>query len=596
MLAKAVQLPYHSSRLQNKTHYVKTESNTISYEEKAGHYARLVELSSASRPVTSQGSTAELNFYVQKAAEQRARSKGPEGQRGRSRSTSRREARSRSRGHSASRDIISLYTNRPVSGNRLRQTSPSPDRTSGIRLSRKQSLSPDRANKTKSKKANNSKIETNINSNRQTSATVTTKTTKFGDKMQTDKETNFMTLLEMDIEKTAAIERELEAANSIKPAAVKMMMMANHSPSSSWTTKDEIAVKVGDNVTGLYKQNEWLYITTNSRQAGFVPYALTKPLKVTNIQKYKENLRLPLPSAKPVTGILKTSNYNKHKQRRTHPKFSVKVRTAADTDSLSSESSSATTENFVYTRHKSNGMSSHADCIVIDTDDIPLAFDRTHIGEETSTNCSDSGISDPSSNHSEDMDSLNSPLGMTDERSVSGFPLHNLTPRLPNERIVSVTTELLTNSPCNSIKNSRISTKNAYCTSSPISDSPLGPLGARLAQLSVDSKGDSSKRNSLNADMKERAKSTGTTPSSLRPEIPKDYNGPRVTVVYDYEGGNQDDLIVHSSDIVTVLNGEDIEWIWVQRRDGKEGFIPREFVIPLDLSIQNRRRVGISLL
>ena len=608
-------LPYHksqSSRSRKESNYMNTEpADTNCYDENVeGHYARLSELNTNTNctPIVN-SSKGDLNFYIQKAAEQRARtrSRGREsGTRARSRSTHRKECRSRSRGRSASRDIMALYTNRPVSGCQLRNNSISPQRDSINHLRRRQSLSPDTQNKNNNR-SSTSKLSSAADKCSSAENTLTQRvvaqdytcagsrhTATQQESSKLDDGTSFMTLLEMDDEKNAQIEKELLAANSIKPANIKMMMIASHVPSTSWAAKDEVTVKVGDIVTGIYKQNEWLYVVTVSKDVGFVPYSFTKPVKVPLNSR---NNSKPKTAPKPVNGILKTSNGNKHKQRKSHPKFSVKVRTAADNDSLSSESGSAITEDFVYTRKKSSVVQSHADCIVIDTDDLHSALDRSQNVEETSTYCSDSGISDPSSNHSEDMDSLHSPLSLNDERLTSALILPNSTPRLPNERIVSVTTELLAHSPYNSMKSNKDSqARNKYHSSTAISDMPLGPLGARLAKLNMD-KTDSFKRESrLNNDTRERAKCTSTTPSSLRPEIPKDYNGPRVTVVFDYEGGNQDDLVVYASDIVTVLNGEDIEWIWVQRRDGKEGFIPREYVIPLELSAQNRRQVGISLL
>lgn len=619
---------FHTANHHNQEpYYVNTaplQTGSCYEERPEGHYARLSELNVSSVTPAEAPTSARsgLNFYVQKAAEQRARSRsrGPEtGQRGRSRSARSRQPRSRSRGCSASRDIMALYTNRPVSTCKLREASSSPERDSISHGRRRQSISPEtKDNKQKgqskkvsttkrsprgeskpkpqvlSKPANNNNIYSPKSSGVETSPNPST----------TGK-SSFMTLLEMDVETNAQIEKDLLAANSLKPANIKMMMIAHHAPNTSWACKDEVSVKAGDIVTGIYKQNQWLYIMTESKSVGFVPYAFTKPVKVMN--NTKQRGAEPKTITKPVNGILKTSNHGKQKSRKSHPKYSVKVRTAADNDSLSSESSSAyTADDFVYTRNKSHPTKNHADCIVVDTDDIGSPLELSHSVEETGTYCSDSGISDPMSNHSEDLDLLHSPISHDSGVSVpTSTPtyLPTSTPRLPKERIVSVTTELLANSPYNSIKPAKESSeaRTRFHGSATISDMPLGPLGARLAKISMGTrntnKTDHMKLNKkLDSDTQDRARCSSTTPLSLRPEIPKDYNGPRVTVVFDYNGDNQDDLTVHSSDVVTVLNSEDIEWIWVQRRDGKEGFIPRDYVIPLELSAQNRRRVGISLL
>ena len=605
-------------------------NSDIYCERTEGHYARLTEINEKVGQIkrfSTDNSRDGLNFYVQKAAEQRARSRsrGPERTRGRSRSNRRSEQpRSRSRGCSASRDIMALYTNRPVSGVKLRTESSSAERETSSTLRRRQSISPESRSEHPTKGKSAIDIKTNSHRNKGIKSPDTNQHRHSPrDSKSTSNNTSFMTLLEMDSEKNAQIERDLLAANSLKPAQIKMMMIANHKPSNGWVAKDEISVKAGEIVTGFYKQNEWLYVQTDQKQLGFVPFAFTKPVKVTRIQHITklESKTLPPPptttskpitatptAPKPVTGILKTSNQTRQKTRRSHPKYSVKVRTQADNDSLSSETSSLMMDDFVYTRKKPGVSSVRADCIVIDTDDMCKFEPSANNGEETGTYCSDSGISDPNSNNSDDLDPLHSPVSLPDDTNDSGINVPISTPRLPNERIVSVTTELLASTPQNSgkINNRQFESKNRYQTATPISDMPLGPLGARLAKLNLEKsekkpeiKTDnivSKPTRTLASDMKERAQSSSSTPTSLRPEIPKDYGGPRVTVVFDYDGGNEDDLVVHASDIVTVLNGEDIEWIWVQRRDGKEGFIPKEYVIPLELSAHNRRRVGISLL
>lgn len=42
----------------------------------------------------------------------------------------------------------------------------------------------------------------------------------------------------------------------------------------------------------------------------------------------------------------------------------------------------------------------------------------------------------------------------------------------------------------------------------------------------------------------------------------------------------------------TVLNREDIEWFWIVRSDGQEGFIPSGFVYPADNVLQNNTKAS----
>lgn len=573
--------------IASEDHYVNIDSpkimNSEYYCEKTeSHYARLSQVKSKIGNIRriEETNTNSLNFYPKVANEQRARSQS-RGRESRCRSKSRErpsEGRSPSRGRSASRsrDIMALYTNRPVSNCKLVDRSPSPPRRQN------------------SGRASVSERDSGIS---------------FQEK---DEDMNFVTLLEMDTEKCAQIEQQLTRANSLKPANIKMMMIASHCPTNDWSAKDEISARAGAIVTGIYKQNEWLFAMTEDRDVGFIPFAYTKPVKVAEqLQRGRRiaTKKITTPAAeKQVTGILKHSSNHKQKSRRSPlPKYSVKVRTVTDTDSLSSDASAAIMDDFVYTRQQNRIPSPPSTCIIIDTDSN-FSPPMLPTPEEMGTYSSDSGISDPNSNHSDDLDMLHSPSGFTfgmhrkvafcDSLEDSGIGSVDKTakPKAPVERIVSVTTENLG-------RETPTTGKSRRERFSDISSQPLGPLGARLAKISInhqkqDQSRDSSKpksnKSALAKDMKDRAKSSG--PSSLRPEIPKDYGGPRVTVVFDYDGENDDDLVVHASDVVTVLNGEDIEWIWVLRRDGKEGFIPRDYVIPVELSVRNRRQIGVTAL
>lgn len=579
------------------------------FEKAEGHYARLTDLNikktDCSTPTPDTQSDT-LGFYRQKAAEHRSRSRGrnTDDQENRGRTRSARsssqpdQARSRSRGRSASRDIMALYTNKQMAERRLREKSTSPERNSVSHLA-------EHNQRLKAMYGQMSKKEKSrawINNQAQHLPTKTSTTTMLDSPLQRPK-------LEVDVERIYQIERELLAANSLRPAEVRMVMMATHTPKSGWESKDEVAVKAGELVIARYKQNEWVHVQTRDNCKGFVPYAYAKPVRVITSKSAdhvvtRQRRKSPLPSsAKPVTGILKTSQSSK--QPRNTQKHSVKVRTSVDNESLSSECSSAYMDDFVFTRAPNAFTNNNTDCMVFESDELNQKMELPLQGEDTGTYCSDSGISDPSSTHSEDSELLHSPISSIDPFSLErlGLPLPNS--RLHKERIVSVTTHMLEPSQPKtdnrkSIKASSVNARFNHGLSSPITEMPLGPLGARLSKLELEQKGNTKSEpqdKKLGSDMKDRAKRSSNTPISLRPEIPKDYNGPRVTVVFDYNAENEDDLAVKASDVVTVLNGEDIEWIWVQRRDGREGFMPREYVIPLDLSHQpSRRRIGVSLL
>ncbi len=56
---------------------------------------------------------------------------------------------------------------------------------------------------------------------------------------------------------------------------------------------------------------------------------------------------------------------------------------------------------------------------------------------------------------------------------------------------------------------------------------------------------------------------------------------PQLTVIFDYNAKNENDVSVSSNEVVNLLNDSDPEWLWVRTEYGKEGFIPRTHVVNL---------------
>ncbi len=57
--------------------------------------------------------------------------------------------------------------------------------------------------------------------------------------------------------------------------------------------------------------------------------------------------------------------------------------------------------------------------------------------------------------------------------------------------------------------------------------------------------------------------------------------GPQLTVLFDYIAQDENDVTVHNHDVVTLLNNEDSDWIYVRTERGKEGFIPSMYAVNL---------------
>ena len=58
--------------------------------------------------------------------------------------------------------------------------------------------------------------------------------------------------------------------------------------------------------------------------------------------------------------------------------------------------------------------------------------------------------------------------------------------------------------------------------------------------------------------------------------------GARLTVIFDFQGHFDGDISVRRQDVVTLLDDDGPDWLWIRRSDGKEGFIPRAYAVNLE--------------
>lgn len=429
----------------------------------------------------------------------------------------------------------------------------------------------------------------------------TSKSQKSNLKKRTEKSKpeSFVTLLEMDEKKNEALEKQLNNSNSLNPANIKMMMIAGYAPSDSWESEDEVEVKAGTIITGLYKQNEWLLVVLANGRTGYVPFAYTKPIKVAPLNHNDNRIavnkdpKINMHSSKLINSNV-TSILKKPKPNQTpvlsHTQNYEQATQRPDRDSLSS-SNSMLVEELLCAQYAaipprpSHQQTHFADCLIVDSD---------YKTDELRAYCSDSGISEPNSNHSDDVDLRTS--------------LTNTTQGLQhqNREIRNVSSVNFLHEPHNrfTLTDNNINKSNVFAshhrgehsnldTKDNMSLLPLGLLGERLQSRTATPQFERSGvmaeyerpvYSNISEDMRQRAQSSSQfIPKELKPEIPRNYNGPRVRVIYDYVGENEDDVNVQAGEVVTLLNDEDIEWIWVMRKDGCEGFMPREYMLPINV-------------
>lgn len=68
----------------------------------------------------------------------------------------------------------------------------------------------------------------------------------------------------------------------------------------------------------------------------------------------------------------------------------------------------------------------------------------------------------------------------------------------------------------------------------------------------------------------------------------------RYIVLYTFIARDENDVSVERGEFVTVLNREDVDWFWIVRSDGQEGFIPSGFVYPAENILQGHGKSGIG--
>jgi len=122
----------------------------------------------------------------------------------------------------------------------------------------------------------------------------------------------------------------------------------------------------------------------------------------------------------------------------------------------------------------------------------------------------------------------------------------------------------------------------------------VGKINQGLEQSDTDSFQDSSLK--LNVRGGQSRSSSLLSESSSQPEIHpffKDSFG-KFIVLYSYHAQDENDLSVERGQLVTLLNKDDPEWLWVVRSDGHEGFVPAGFIYPLD-AIQKQQHMNMNL-
>lgn len=321
----------------------------------------------------------------------------------------------------------------------------------------------------------------------------------------------------------------LEKAHTLSPANLPMMVIQSYKPANSWTAEDEVEVKVGQVVHALYKQQDWVYIKTNTGKIGFVPYRAIQFFENKGSRKPSKDNDLKC--------ICNGQDMNTLNKRTKRSESSLKQ---------------VSTVRFQDVKQGKNSKSSLMD------ESVDQIYNEMFVDSAYSS-------------HQED-DFSNSLWCYEDESGSKRFYYYDDFDLVkPNKSTDSVDSAYHTldrkhkkngKNSSKDVRMSRIVSETSICKMSPgTRDKIMVRSDLSVSQL------------------------------ELQDNFSKCYTGPNVTIIFDYKACNENDISVRHNDVVTLLNDDDPHWLWVMRDDGEEGFVPRNFVVNLQaLNIDPRAK------
>ena len=331
------------------------------------------------------------------------------------------------------------------------------------------------------------------------------------------------------------LELKLESSNSLAPANIPMLVVESYFPPKEWTSRDEVPVSRGMVVNAMFKTYEWICVRTPLERTGFIPFSCVQAIGIT---KKTKDFSQQFPETQIARSTHRRSPFKKSNSlNRTHKKGHLDKGTQSDSEMLTVKR------------------------------EVREAAKTAVRGYHTKTGCSDLN-NNTKPVLAKQQRAFTQPLPCKAMKPTlvphqttvpqKGTVVPSQTETKPQEKKVE---EIVPECP-SSVERRRQKAKEIYFAHD------MSSIGFMLPHVKSPVKSPVLNL-SFSSDVSEV--------SSVFTKC----EGPRLTVLFDYRAQDENDVSVRQNDVVTLLNDEDEDWLWVKTDKGREGFIPRIYAVNL---------------
>ena len=336
------------------------------------------------------------------------------------------------------------------------------------------------------------------------------------------------------------LELKLESSNSLSPANIPMLVVESYFPPKEWTSRDEVPVTRGMVVNAMFKTCEWICVRTPLERTGFIPFCCVQAL---GIKKNTKDFSQQFPETLATKTVHRRSPFKKSNSlNRTYHHYNVDKGTQSDSEMLTvkravREAAKTAVRGYQKKTVQSDLNNNKRPVLVKDqrafTQPLPCkAMKPAAVSQQP----------------------------LVPHKNTTVHSQTEIKPELPQRKVM----EKVRVPECpSSVERRRQKAKEIYFAHD------MSSIGFMLPHVKSPVKSPVLNL-SFSSDVSEVSSVFTKT------------EGPRLTVLFDYRAQDENDVTVRQNDIVTLLNDEDEDWLWVRTDKGREGFIPRIYAVNLE--------------
>lgn len=332
----------------------------------------------------------------------------------------------------------------------------------------------------------------------------------------------------------------LENANNIVAANIPMLVIEDYMPAEDWTGKDEVAIQKGMVVNAMYKTYDWVFVQTPEEVSGFIPYQHIEPIGIKKSKEAKDFSQQFPEQAPPIPSRLCRPQRDCDTLRSSTSSQLYMPSEESYRDSMRSIAGSV-----IF--HRGNSVISNP-FSTLSNRDSGLSTSRFSYRSSGFSN-KDSMFSTRDSGFSQRESITSNHGGSLDSHQDSATSLLGSLPSIDSMEV--------------ELPRRLLHGKDQFSDITPARNISPEIVSPDMSFVSISS-------TSMTIDISDS--------SSFFTKHDTD----RLTVLFDYDAQDENDVTIRSNDMVTLLNDEDPDWLWVRCDDGAEGFIPRTYAINLE--------------